>query len=72
MHKKLFAFYSKTAFWMLYLCSAFLKCKLLTTCLTLKLQRMKIKWSTVKMVLQIIATIITSIVGTIAVQSCMA
>ena len=33
---------------------------------------MKIKWSTVKTVLQIIATIITSIVGTIAVQSCMA
>ena len=32
---------------------------------------MKIRWSTVKQVLQIIATIITTVLGTIAVQSCM-
>ena len=31
---------------------------------------MKIKWSTVKQVLQIVATIITTILGTIAVQAC--
>ena len=31
----------------------------------------KIKWSTVRKVLQVIATIITTIAGTIAVQSCM-
>ena len=29
------------------------------------------KWSTIKKVLQIIATIITTIAGTICVQSCM-
>ena len=28
------------------------------------------KWSTIKQVLQIIATIITTVLGTIAVQSC--
>jgi hypothetical protein len=28
------------------------------------------KWSTVKQILQVIATIITTIAGTIAVQSC--
>jgi len=32
---------------------------------------MNIRWSTVKQVLQIIATIITTVLGTIAVQSCM-
>ena len=31
---------------------------------------MKLKWSTIKQVLQIVATIITSVLGTIAVQSC--
>ena len=31
---------------------------------------MKLKWSTVKQVLQIVATIITTVLGTIAVQSC--
>ena len=31
---------------------------------------MNIKWNTVKQVLQIIATIITTIIGTLAVQSC--
>jgi len=31
---------------------------------------MKMKWSTIKQVLQIVATIITTILGTIAVQSC--
>ena len=31
---------------------------------------MKLKWSTIKQVLQIIATIITTVLGTIAVQSC--
>ena len=31
---------------------------------------MKLKWSTIKQVLQIIATIITTIAGTLAVQSC--
>ena len=31
---------------------------------------MKLKWSTIKQILQIIATIITTIAGTIAVQSC--
>ena len=30
----------------------------------------KIKWTTVKKVLQVIATIISTVVGTIAVQSC--
>ena len=30
----------------------------------------KIKWSTVKKVLQVLATIVTTIAGTIAVQSC--
>jgi len=29
------------------------------------------KWSTVKKILQIIGTVITTILGTIAVQSCM-
>ena len=28
------------------------------------------KWSTVKQILQIVATIITTVLGTIAVQSC--
>ena len=32
----------------------------------------KIKWSTVRKVLEILATIITTIAGTIAVQSCVA
>lgn len=41
-------------------------------CLTKNKMRMKkIKWSTVRKVLQVIATIITTIAGTIAVQSCM-
>ena len=31
---------------------------------------MKMKWSTIKQVLQIVATIITTVLGTIAVQSC--
>ncbi len=31
---------------------------------------MKIKYSTIKQVLQVIVTIITTILGTIAVQSC--
>ena len=31
---------------------------------------MKKKWSTIKQILQIIATIITTVLGTIAVQSC--
>ena len=31
---------------------------------------MKIKWSTIKQVLQIVATIITTVLGTLAVQSC--
>jgi hypothetical protein len=31
---------------------------------------MKVKWSTIKQILQIIATIITTVAGTIAVQSC--
>jgi hypothetical protein len=31
---------------------------------------MKFKWSTIKQVLQIVATIITTVLGTIAVQSC--
>ena len=31
---------------------------------------MKLKWSTIKQILQIIATIITSVAGTLAVQSC--
>ena len=31
---------------------------------------MKMKWSTIKQILQIIATIITTVLGTIAVQSC--
>ena len=31
---------------------------------------MKLKWSTIKQVLQIVATIITTVLGTIAVQSC--
>ena len=31
----------------------------------------KIKWSTVRRVLRVLATIITTIVGTLAVQSCM-
>ena len=33
---------------------------------------MKWKWSTIKKVLQILGTIITTIAGTIAVQSCVA
>ena len=32
---------------------------------------MKLKWSTIKLVLQIIATIITTVLGTVAIQSCM-
>jgi len=41
-------------------------------CLTKNKMRMKkIKWSTVRKVLQVIATIITTIAGTITVQSCM-
>ena len=32
---------------------------------------MKMKWSTVKKVLQIVATIITTILGTNMIQSCM-
>ena len=44
----------------------------LAYCLTKNKMRMKkIKWSTVRKVLEIIATIITTIAGTIAVQSCM-
>ncbi len=31
---------------------------------------MKLNWNTIKKVLQVIGTIITTIVGTIAVQSC--
>ncbi|MBR5989789.1 MAG: smalltalk protein [Prevotella sp.] len=31
---------------------------------------MRLKWNTIKQVLQVIATIITTILGTIAVQSC--
>ena len=31
---------------------------------------MKIKWSSIKQVLQILATVITTVLGTIAVQSC--
>jgi hypothetical protein len=31
---------------------------------------MKLKWSTIKQVLQIVATVITTVLGTIAVQSC--
>jgi hypothetical protein len=31
---------------------------------------MKMKWSTIKQILQILATIITTVAGTIAVQSC--
>ena len=31
---------------------------------------MKLKWTTIKQVLQIVATIITTVLGTIAVQSC--
>ena len=34
------------------------------------LAKMKLKWSTIKQVLQIVATIITTVLGTIAVQSC--
>ena len=33
-------------------------------------EKMKFKWSTVKQILQILATIITTVLGTIAVQSC--
>ena len=32
---------------------------------------MKMKWSTVKKVLQIVATVITTILGTNMIQSCM-
>ena len=32
---------------------------------------MKLKWSTIKQVLQIIVTIITTVLGTVAIQSCM-
>ena len=32
---------------------------------------MKLKWTTIKQVLQIIATIITTVLGTVAIQSCM-
>ena len=31
---------------------------------------MKLKWTTIKQVLQIIATIITTVLGTVAIQSC--
>ena len=31
---------------------------------------MKQKWSTIKQILQVVATIITTVLGTIAVQSC--
>ena len=31
---------------------------------------MKMKWSKIKQILQIVATIITTVLGTIAVQSC--
>ena len=31
---------------------------------------MRLKWSTIKKVLQVLGTIITTIAGTIAVQSC--
>lgn len=31
---------------------------------------MKIKWTTIKQILQILATIITTVAGTLAVQSC--
>ena len=31
---------------------------------------MKLKWSTIKQILQILATIITTIAGTLCVQSC--
>ncbi|MBR5989950.1 MAG: smalltalk protein [Prevotella sp.] len=31
---------------------------------------MRLKWNTIKQVLQVIVTIITTILGTIAVQSC--
>ena len=31
---------------------------------------MKIKWSTVKQILQIVAAIITTVLGTVAVQAC--
>lgn len=31
---------------------------------------MKFEWSTIKQVLQIVATIITTVLGTLAVQSC--
>ena len=31
---------------------------------------MKLKWSTIKQILQVVATIITTVLGTIAVQSC--
>ena len=31
---------------------------------------MKFKWSTLKQILQILATVITTVLGTIAVQSC--
>ncbi len=32
---------------------------------------MNIKWNTIKQILQVVATIITAILGSIAVQSCM-
>jgi hypothetical protein len=32
---------------------------------------MKIKWTTVKQIIQILATILTTIAGTLCVQSCM-
>ncbi|MBQ9524707.1 MAG: smalltalk protein [Bacteroidaceae bacterium] len=32
---------------------------------------MKINWSTIKKIIQIIITILTSVVGTLCVQSCM-
>ena len=37
----------------------------------LKKTNMKINWSTIKKIIQIIITILTSIVGTLCVQSCM-
>ena len=32
---------------------------------------MKLNWSTIKKIIQVIITILTSVIGTLAVQSCM-
>ena len=40
-------------------------------CLTLKNITFMIKWNTVKKILQIVATVITTILGTNIIQSCM-